>query len=265
MNMKLLGGALLGAALSAQAAAGTTYFATAGTTLFRVDDGGSVQSFDLGVELSSLSFDADGRLWGGEQDDQDGDQSYALYEVLDPFGSANAVMQGDFLPGRLGSLAMKNSTMLGFETTTGQLLDVDAHAKSWALAAMLGSGTTRPSSSGYDADHDVLYGIRNDTLYKFSTDGLYTQSTVATLFGGETSGSNGGEWYGGKYYHAVNDGSLYHVYTVDVSTGELTEVLNWAVDGRGASGLAVATTPVPTPGAAGLLGLGALTLTRRRR
>lgn len=265
MQRHMLLGALAGAALAAHAAAGTTYFATNGTTLYRVDEGGSIEAFDIGAELNSLSFDADGRLWGTQLDDTNGNQSHEVYEITDPFGALGAVSRGDYLPGRLGSLSFVGASMLGVDTTNGMLLEIDSNAKTWATAAMLGEGSTRPTSSAYDASGDALYGIRGDALYQFSTDGAYTQTQIGTLTGGETKGSAGGEWFNGSYYHAVNDGSAFHLYTVDLGTGELTELLSWDVDRKGAAGFAVAESPVPAPGAAALLGLGGLVTLRRRR
>ncbi|MEZ6318108.1 MAG: hypothetical protein R3B49_05035 [Phycisphaerales bacterium] len=267
MQTKLLLGALAGAALSLQAAAGTTYFATNGTTLYRIEEGGSFESFDIGAELNSLSFDSSGRLWGGEINDANGNQSYDLYEILDPFGSLSAVSRGDYLPGRLASLTFGGkSEMLGFDGTNAQVLGIDAFGESWSALAPSIAANTVAKSSAYDADTDTLYGIRNAKLFEYSNDGTYTATQIATLSGGETTGSAGGEWYNGQYYHVVNDGSHMSLYTVDLQSGALTELLSWRVDFQGGVGLAVANgTIVPTPGAAALLGLGGLAGLRRRR
>lgn len=267
MQTKLLLGALAGAALSLQAAAGTTYFATNGTTLYRIEEGGSFESFDIGAELNSLSFDSDGRLWGGEINDANGNQSYDLYEILDPFGSLSAVSRGDYLPGRLASLTFGGkSEMLGFDGTNAQLLGIDNLAESWSTVGTPLGGGTLAKSSAYDTATDTLYGIRGNKLYEYANDGTYAPTQIATLTGGETNGPAGGEWYNGQYYHVVNDGSHMYLYTVDLQSGALTELLNWRVDFQGGVGLAVADAPAaPTPGAAALLGLGGLAGLRRRR
>ncbi|GJM19336.1 MAG: hypothetical protein DHS20C14_15490 [Phycisphaeraceae bacterium] len=257
------GMALAGSALGGVSAG--TMFVTSGSTLFRID-GGSVETFDIGVELNSLSFDGQGRLWGTESADDDGNGRRGLYEITDPFGvGLGSLSHGDFLPGRAGSLSFFENQLMAFDTTNGKLLGINAPGRTTTELGVLGDPSTRPQSSAYDDVNDVLYGVRGSKLYSISLTPGYSQTEIATITG--TTGGNGpmgGEWFDGSYYHSINDGKMLKIYTLNVTSGVLSEAFSFEVDGKGGSGFAMGT-PVPAPAGAGALALAGLLTTRRRR
>ena len=272
MTLAHIVGAAIGASLAITTLAGTTggvatgdpyFFVTNGSTLYRFQQGGPVDSFDIGVELNSLSFDSSGRLWGTEVNDSDADGNYCLHEILNPYGALSSTERGDFLTGRVGSLMSMGNSLVGFETTVGRLIQIDQLAESFGTLAFLGEESTRPQSSAYDPDTDTIYGIRNTRLYAITLDGGYTQTEIAELFP-YTTGPTGGDWYDGEYYHVINNGSSTHLFTINVVTGEMTEFMVFDSEGRGATGLAIGV-PVPTPGTAALMAAGGLLAARRRR
>src|SRR5690606_16413507 len=108
--------------------------------------------------------------------------------------------------------------------------------RSWSVAANMSEAALRPASSAYDAATDTYYGVRASTLVSISMEPGHRQSTLASLDFGGAKGPEGGEWHNGLYYHAINDGSSIHIFTIDVTTGLTTEVFSFGVDGKGTMG-----------------------------
>lgn len=266
MFVRTLAGALAGAGFATAAAAGPVYFATSGNTMFRVSDAG-LETFTLGTELNALAFDNAGRLWATESSDKDNDGKFRVFEVANAFSDGlRLTTHGDFLPGRTGTISFMNGSLFGFETQRSRLLEIDPFERTWKVAADMSGAALMPSSSAYDAATDTYYGIRASTLVSVSMEPGHRQSTLASLDFGGAKGPDGGEWYNGVYYHAINDGSNIRIFTVDVGTGATTEVLAFGVDGKGSMGFALADNPiVPAPAGIAALGLGGLALARRRR
>ncbi len=261
---------VIGGAATASLAA-PTLFVTSGTEMYRIQldepTGGAAftqfDQFTLGAELVSLTADDQGRLWGTEVRDTNGDGNHALYSIDNVLSSPVLTNQGDFLTERTSSVVWANGSLYGFTQTSQQLVTIDPDTDSYSAVGTFGEGVIPPASSGWDSVTNAFYGIRDEQLFRFSMGTELTSVKVADLDFGY-SGPNGGEIVEGIYYHAINDGEVMRIFSIDLLTGASLEIIAFEVSGRGPVGFAGVGT-IPTPGTLALLGAGGLVGLRRKR
>lgn len=261
---------VVGAAASASMAA-PTLFVTSGTDLYRIQldaptEGASFTQFDqftMGASLVSLTADDQGRLWGTEVDDVNEDGMHALYSISSGLTTPILNNEGEFLPERTGSLVWANGQLHGFARESNQMITIDPANDTSSIFGQLPIGMNTPSSSGWDSATGAFYGIRSGELFRFNSGEELSSTKVANVDFG-LAGPAGGEIIDGIYYHAINDGTQMHIFSIDLESGLSTELIAFAVEGRAPVGLA-GINGVPAPGALALLGAGGLVGLRRRR
>ncbi|MCA9303839.1 MAG: PEP-CTERM sorting domain-containing protein [Phycisphaerales bacterium] len=261
---------VVGAAASASMAA-PTLFVTSGTDLFRIQldaptEGANFTQFDhftTGVSLVSLTADDEGRLWGTEVSDVNEDGMHALYSIDNVLSTPILNNEGEFLAERTSSIVWSNGSLFGFTQDSRQFIEIDPINDIATAVGPLATGTNPPASSGWDSATGAFYGIRSGELFRYEIGEELATTKVANVDFG-ISGPTGGEIIDGIYYHAINDGSLMHIYSIDLESGISTELITFAVEGRAPVGLA-GVSGVPAPGALALLGAGGLVGLRRRR
>lgn len=251
--------------------ASPTLFLTSGTTMYRIQldapQGGAAftqfDQFDLGVELVSLTADDQGRLWGTEVIDTNGNGNYALYSMDQVLGVPAMTLEGDFLAQRTSSIVWSQGSLYGFVHPGDQMIAIDYVNDASTAVGSLAEGTFL-TSSGWDNTTGAFYGIDINNLYRYDNSESGFVSSLVTELDFGVSGTSGGEVIEGIYYHAINDGEVMHIYSIDLLTGETLELINFEVDGRASVGLA-GVSNVPSPGSLALLGAGGLIGMRRRR
>lgn len=273
MNTKSIA-ALAGiAALATTASAAPVLYATSGSYMYRVDlnadQGSAVTETQLDAMLVSLTVGNNGELWGTERYDSSGDGNHAIFRVDNIDGTPVATQQGDFLQGYNSSIVNINGTLTGFKDSTREMIAIDPENDTYTVLGSYAGLPFTPASSGFDAQTQSTYGLKNDELYRFdSAEGidnvLNTQKIADVDFGG-LAGAAGGEIVDGVYYHAIVADLVMHIFTIDMQTGATEELLSFSVRETGALGLAGYAGTVPTPGTLALLGLGGMLSTRRRR
>jgi len=273
MNKVICVALLIGSVLAAGATAEPVFFATQGTTLFRVSDGG-VDSFTLSDVITALSVAPDGTFWGTSFTDDDGDGLRELYTLANPFGDSPAlVLQGDFLEENTPSITFIDSMMYGFQKDpdappeTGVLVTIDPDGQTQALVGDTGSTGIAPGGSAYDPVNDVLYAmVKHGDGQLFTVDYDLeggTDPTGTSLGSFDLAfGNNGAEYYDGLLYmvsQLSGDGPL-SLGVIAPDTVTYTELLQFGPPAAEPIGLAV----IPEPATLLLLGLGACALARRR-
>lgn len=260
---------VVGAAASASMAS-PVLFVTSGTDLYRIQldaatEGASFTQFDqfsMDASLVSLTADDQGRLWGTEVNDVNDDGMHALYSIDNALTTPVLNNEGEFLAERTSSIVWANGQLHGFNQPSNQMLTIDAANDTSSIFGTLAAGTNPPASSGWDSETGSFYGIRNDELFRYSMgDELTTTKVTDVDF--NINGPTGGEIIDGIYYHAINDGTNMHIFSIDLESGASTELIRFAVEERAPVGLAGFV--VPAPGSLALLSAGGLVGLRRRR
>ncbi|MGV6815426.1 MAG: hypothetical protein ACWA5W_10540 [Phycisphaerales bacterium] len=270
-NKALIGFACVIGGTASAGMAAPTLFVTSGTDMYRIqlDDpssGASFTQFDhftMDASLVSLTADDQGRLWGTEVNDTNGDGNHALYSIDNALSVPTLNNEGDFLSERTGSIVWANGSLYGFEGATRQFIQIDPATDSSTVIGTFAEGVASPASSGWDSATNAFYGVRNEELFRFNMGEELGSVKVADLNFG-MSGPIGGEIIDGIYYHAINDGEAMHIFSIDLLSGVTTELIAFEVSGRAPVGFAGVGT-VPAPGALALLGAGGLVGLRRKR
>lgn len=271
-EMRLLTIVVAGAALTSVADAQMSIFATQRNELLRIDGSGT-SSFLLDYSITALSFDSSGRLWGTSIVDGDGDGSYSLIEIVDPFGTPVAVEVADALSARTTSIEWVGGTLYGFQNAGGGRVvtidagtGVDTVVGATGQTGLAGGGGMAVGPTMFALDHlaetvnDVDYtlgggpdpsatliGPAGLDIVKAGLDYFEGDSTLYALFSSRTGPGT----------------SSVGLYTIDQTTGAATlhTDLSDAFREYGPSGLAI----IPEPATLAMLAAGALVLARKRR
>lgn len=244
-------------ALLAGGASSQTFIITKGTNLYRATDMG-VEQFTLDDSLHSLTIDDSGRFIGGSGTL---DASIELYELTDPFGTPG-LTQIATTTERVPTLTNINGTLYGVQGITNLFRFDNAFNEEFLGDLGIPNGV---GASAYDPATDSYYltNHNNETLYTVD----YVNATVSGSTGINFDFEfHGGEWFGGQFWMAVTDLSRGQLIlgTLDVGTGEFTfdRVI---ADGFGALDGTVSLAVIPAPAGLGVLALGGLAASRRRR
>lgn len=259
-HVLLVGGALAAIAGSASA---QTFLAVRGTDLFRYD--GSLEAFSLGDELHSLSVTSQGIIGVSSTVENFGDPAPELrnvYRLDDALGAA------PFLTNLGVTEDLPVPTI--FERNNGDLIGLGmgmlfVFNPDFSIATSIAVSVPGLGGTAYDPLTDTLFGTEQDTdtLVEIDIDtGVVT--TIGSL--GFDAGNQGGEWYNGTYYTAIEDfdQGLLLLGSIDVGTGAFTQIA--VLDNQvglfaGTIGLAV----VPSSATLAPLALAGIFAGRRRR
>lgn len=261
---RMIIGTLLAAA-TAPAFAGDTFFVMRGDQLYRYD-GNSTSQFTMNDTVHSLSATSNGIIGVSNLQINPGDPPPRNYEVwrLDHGLSAAPVLTqvGNSIDQRYTTLTEINGTLYGLGE--GEIYTLD-NAFNRTFVANLTPGEAI-GGSGYDSVSGNLYvtGPTTDSFFIQNLDG--TRSLVGAL--GFDFRNQGGEWWNGQYWAALEDVANDRLILGTISTLDgsftLETVLQQGLGDLGSNqtvGLAV----IPSPSSVALLGLGGLVATRRRR
>lgn len=264
----------VGLGLAAQVSIGQTFINSLGNTLYRttVSGGGaSTMSFGVGADLTSMAVNpTTGEIFGAASTDADGDGFFEIYRIDDPMGTPTLSLVGDFLTQNTPSISfVDNGRLLGFQSipndpTPSSLIEIDLNAMT--QSTIDGNLGVEHQSSGYDPSTGTLFANDKGNA---SEAALYTvpfnDADVLSQFVGLTGQAtinNGGEFFNGTYYQAINtQGGDLLIGSINTTTGEFTEIFSLGTSTNAAVGLAV----IPSPGAVALAGVAGIAGLRRRR
>lgn len=253
------------AVVASPAFAADTFFIMRDDQLFRYD-GNSVSQFAMNGSTHSLSVTDQGIIGVANEPNNPGNPP-PVYDVwrLDNGLSAAPVLTniGTSFDHRLPTVTQVGSTLYGvgeFEVSTFD----NAFNRTFVANVNPAVGI---GGSGYDAASDNFYVTAN------STDSFYSLNLATgnlDLIGavGFEFRNQGGEWWNGEYWAALEDVTNDRLVlgTIDTTTGLFSlevVLMNGLGDlsGDQTVGLAI----IPAPSSLVLLGLGGLAATRRRR
>lgn len=265
----------LGVAFTASTSLGaTTFINSLGNDLYvtTISGGGAVNTtvHTLSADITSLAVNqATGEIYGSANTDSNNNGTFELYRLDDVMGTPSLSLVGDFLAENTPSLSFIGNTLYGVQqpgggVVNGALVTIDLGAMTQSTVdADLGA---RHESTGYDPATDTLYA---NSRGNSSEAALWTvpygdADVVSQQVGltGQQAINNGGEFFGGTYYQAVNlPGGNVLIGSINTATGEFTTVIDLGTASNAPLGLAV----IPAPGAAVCFaGLGLAGLRRRR-
>jgi len=254
----------LAAGVTAAHAGPLTFLTTRENSLFRTS-GGAVEEFDMGTSLHSLTMTDQGLIGVSNRFNNFGSGEPEARDVLRLDGAlgANPMFTniGEIVEQPVPSMFVRNNGDL-YGMGMGSLFVFNNDFSPGASVELIAPGL---GGTAYDPESDTLYATESSTNSLISIDiDTGDVTTIGSL--GFDIGNQGGEWFDGQYYTAVEDldRGLLVVGTIDVVTAEFTEIaiLDDEVDlFAGTIGFAV----VPAPSSAAILGLGGLFAARRRR
>ncbi len=280
MVRSIFGAVLCLLVLAGAVQAGPVFLGTQGDTLYRIT-GGSIETFTLPTDLTSMAVGPGGVVWASARTDANSNGFSELYTLDDPLGAAPSLtLVGDFLDDNTPSLTWVGDTLYGVQKTPGAplnttvLVTIDTGALTQQLVGATGLMGTGFNATGYDPAGDTFYGARGGgTLAAELSEVDYSLSggvdPAATLIGGlDTSFANGGgEFFNGEFYVLLQEAfpggvdERFLLGTIDTVTGLFTETLVVDDNPTGAVGLVV----IPEPATLSLVGCLALVALRRRR
>lgn len=263
-------GALGALALASAAGASPMLLATTGDTLYRVGQGGGVESFQLSDTIISQTVLSDGTILAFSSTRSSG--SYEVYELVGADGPNP-------------SLSLLNSARSVSHPTytdvNGQLYSVRSDtlytvdpAADYAVTNAGSLGLGNPGGiiggSAYDPATDTFYVVSRDgNVYTVDYSLTRGSTPAATLLGGmglSQAQNHGAEFFDGGLYAAVQNQNTNEmsVGEIDTATGAFSA---WAtLDLTQTGGLAPTSLAViPTPGSVALAGVGLLAIGRRRK
>jgi hypothetical protein len=266
----LFAAGLAASGLAREVRAEPVYFTTHLNQFLRWTGDGSVSTFQVSANLTSLDFDADGRLWATGASDPDGNGLFELFTV-DGYltDSPQLVSQGEFLDGRVNSIAFIGGVLYGLSNSGGsadtivKILHPDSQTEETLGTLPVGA----LSAMGYDLAGDVLHTIAlagDDEGYN-----LLDYQTPDWSFIGNVGAidwtNTGGAFFEGAYYvlNTPSDGSSTHLYRVnpDSSVALVRDLSDeYGPNRRGGHALAI----IPEPATGLLILLGGLLILRRR-
>ncbi len=253
--------------VAAASVAGPTFIAFGNNTMYRFGATGAIETFTMGDKMMSLTTRPDGAIVGHSAERNFG-QMWESYEILGAnTNSPMLSMLSDQVPGPRPTLSFADgSAYSAREGGSGaELITVDDGTL--IDNGLIGNLNIQDgvNGSGYDAINDVLYGINRDqdvlvTINRDTGNATPVGSLGIDFFNG------GAEFYNGTLYAFVQDlGSQMLVFgSVDTGTGLFTAIRDIdTYDANGTTFMSLAL--VPAPASLGLLAMGGLVATRRRR
>lgn len=263
MNRMIIGTLLLAAA--APAFASDTFIVTRGDQMYRYD-GNAVDQFTLNDTLHSLSSTDMGIIGVSNLQSNVGSPppEFETWRLDGAQSNAPTLTQiGTMVDQRFTTVTQVGATLYGLGE--GNIFTIDSPS-SFTLVSPIDPGEAI-GGSGYDAATDTFYVTGPNTESFFS---LNLNTGARTLIGslGFDFRNQGGEWWDGQYWAALEDldNDRLVLGTVDTTTGLFTlEVV--LQDGLGSLGSdqTMGLAIIPSPSSIALLGLGGLVVTRRRR
>jgi hypothetical protein len=260
--------ALLTALGTATAAiAGPTFVAFGNNTMYRFGASGPIDTFTLSDKMMSLSTRPDGAIVGHSAERNTG-QMWESYELVGAnTNSPSLSMLSDQVAGPRPTLSFADGNAYSSRDGGGfaELITVDS-------GTLIDNGLIGPlniqdgvNGSGYDAVNDVLYGINRDqdvlvTISRNTGNATPVGSLGIDFFNG------GAEFYNGTLYAFVQDlGSQTLVFgSIHTGTGAFTAIRTIdTYDANDTTFMSLAL--VPAPASLGLLAMGGLVASRRRR
>jgi hypothetical protein len=263
MNRMIIGSLVLAAA--APAFAGDTFIVTRGDQMYRYD-GNAVDQFTLNDTLHSLSNTDMGIIGVSNLQSNVGDPPpmFETWRLDGAQSNAPTLTQiGTMVDQRFTTVTQVGETLYGLGE--GFVYTVDS-ASSFTQMAVIDPGEAI-GGSGYDAASGNFYvtGPNSDSFFTLNL-GTGARTLIGAL--GFDFRNQGGEWWDGQYWAALEDVTNDRLVlgTVDTTTGlfSLEVVLQDGLGNLGSNqtmGLAI----IPSPSSLALLGLGGLAATRRRR
>lgn len=250
-------------AMLAGSAGAQTFLAVRGSDLFRYD--GGLEEFVLSDSMHSLSLTSGGIIGVSNTQENFGDPPpairnvYRLDSALGPAPTLTHIGETEDLP--VPTIFQRNNgDLVGLGMGMLVVFNPD-----FSIATSIAVDVPGLGGTAYDPLTDTLYGTAQDadTLVEIDIDtGLVT--TIASL--GFNFGNQGGEWWDGVYYTAIEDldQGLLLLGSIDVSDGSFSQIA--VLDDQvgltaGTIGLAI----VPTPASIATLAFAGLFAGRRRR
>ena len=260
--------ALLTALGTATAAiAGPTFVAFGNNTMYRFGASGPIDTFTLNDKMMSLTTDPSGRIIGHSAERNFG-QQWESYELLGANTNAPSLsMLSDQVPGPRPTLSFAGSTAYSARDGGGfaELITVDS-------GTLIDNGLVGPlnvqdgvNGSGYDAVNDVLYGINRDLdALVIINRNTGNASPVGSL--GLDYFNGGAEFHNGVLYAFVQDlGTQTLVFgSVNTTSGLFTAIRTIDTYNPNETTF-MSLALVPAPASLGLLAMGGLVASRRRR
>ncbi len=267
-----LTGACAFVALASTTHAQVSYLVTEGTTLYRTNGVGAVQSFSLSDEIVGLTRTPDGQILATSSTLSPTTNMYEIYRLDGAFSATPSLtLLSDQLPFTYTTMSFIGDTLYADRGGTRFLvtLDPDAGYAETPVGINGDMGINPVGGSGYDAATDTLYvvsGGDNNAIYTVDYALQNGTNPTATLVGGVGFDlfHSGMEFYDGTLYAALNnvDAGDLSVGTINTATGAFSPqqvILQGNISGP------VSMLVVPAPSAAAILGVGALAAARRRR
>ncbi len=262
MNRILLGSLML--AVAAPAFAGDTFIVTRGDQMYRYN-GMTVDQFTLNDTLHSLSSTDMGIIGVSNLQSNVGNPppEFETWRLDNALGTPTLTQIGTMVDQRFTTVTQVGETLYGLGE--GNIYTVDS-ASSYTLVTAMDPGEAI-GGSGWDSATSTFYVTGPNSNSFFSLD---LATGARTLIGslGFDFRNQGGEWWNGQYWAALEDVTNDRLVlgTVDTTTGlfSLEVVLQDGLGSLGSDqtmGLAI----IPSPSSLALLGLGGLAATRRRR
>lgn len=259
-------------ALAGTAAAQTRFLATQQNTLFRFGTTGTIDTFTMPDDMVGMAQDpTTGIIYVTSPPTNPGGQG-ELYRLDNAFGVAPSLtLLSNTMATQYPSISFVGNKLYGFRNTDDVLVEIDLGTFNQTIVGATGAtGLDRVGGSGYDAVNDTLYAIQTLTApnalytvdYSLSNGPDPSSTFVGNL--GVINDSCGADFYNGQLWIAIQNGTSgrFELGTVNTGTGAYSFVRDLGVPALSEETSLLA---VPTPGALGLLGLGMLAATRRRR
>lgn len=262
MRMSLAAGVAAGLFMAMSANA-QIFLAVKGNQLFRTD-GVSTEQFTLSDSLHSLSRMSDGRILGISNNPNPLTGLQEVYRLDDPLGAAPSLTKINEVAERYPTFSQVRSRVYGTRSIDTLVTMDPSDLTELTLVGNMGN-PQGIGGSGYDRINDKLYLTNHSTNAFYEVDYINATLTQIGLLGLNFQ-NQGGEFFGGTYYAALEDldNDRFVLGSVDVSTGVFSPILvlhSGLATLDGTVGLAV----IPTPGALAVLGLGVFVAFRRRR
>lgn len=245
--------------------AGDTFLVTRGDTLYRYD-GNAVTTFTLSDTFHSLSLTEHGIIGVSNLQENVGNPppDFEIWRMDNPLGTPSLTRIGTFTDQRFPTLTQVGNTLYGIGE--GEIYTID-NTFNLTFVANVNPGEAI-GGSGYDAATGTFYttGQTSDALFTMDlTTGTLTQVGSGVGFDFR---NQGGEWWNGQYWAALEDVTNDQLVlgTIDTTTGLFNlEVVLQSGLGNLAANQTIGLAVIPSPSSIALLGIGALAVTRRRR
>jgi hypothetical protein len=244
--------------------AGNVYLTSSEETLYRVTEGGGMESFTFDRSIRAMHRDtATGNVWMLADWPANKSGESRLRLLHNPFSGTPSWTEYAVLNRQYGSLTQAEGNW--YALSEGALYGLDISDPNNPIETYIGStGHSGTGGSGYDPVTQTMYLTANHQ----GVPALYTMDleTAGTTYIGDLGVNDtnyGAEWIGGQLYVALQNlssGDL-EIGTTDTSTGLYSALLSVAPAQTAA---ATALTGIPEPGMLSLVLVGGTVLLRRR-